>query len=137
MAANADHPYFGCRAVLSSMHGKEAALAAPFMTEPGIELVAAPGIDTDQLADSSQRSDQIPRGFGKLSACRQWRSKVWPTPRGSRPPMEAMRQYKDAHRSHRGEAVRPLSAKRRYKFGATLKHDCKVPAPMASTPTII
>lgn len=53
MAANPTHPYFGRRAVLASMHWKEAALALPFMTELGIELIAAPGIDTDQLGTFS------------------------------------------------------------------------------------
>lgn len=59
MTANADHPYFGRRAVLASMHGKEAALAAPFMDELGIELVAAPGIDTDQLGTFSGEIERV------------------------------------------------------------------------------
>ncbi|MBY0566605.1 MAG: hypothetical protein K2P70_04805 [Hyphomonadaceae bacterium] len=49
MVAKRDHPYHGRRAVLASMHGKEAAFSGPFMSELGIELSAAPGIDTDQL----------------------------------------------------------------------------------------
>lgn len=59
MAANAAHPYFGRRAVLASMHGKEAALALPFMAELGIELSAAPGIDTDQLGTFSGEIERV------------------------------------------------------------------------------
>jgi len=59
MTARSDHPYFGRRAVLASMHGKEAALALPFMTELGVELIAAPGIDTDQLGTFSGEIERI------------------------------------------------------------------------------
>ncbi|PZO46779.1 MAG: hypothetical protein DCF16_18595 [Alphaproteobacteria bacterium] len=59
MTAGAHHPYFGRRVVLASMHGKEAAIAAPFMTALGLELITAPGIDTDLLGTFSGEIERI------------------------------------------------------------------------------
>jgi len=59
MVTKRDHPYCGRRAVLASMHGKEAALAAPFISELEIELYAAPGIDTDQLGTFSREIARV------------------------------------------------------------------------------
>lgn len=51
-------PYFGRRAVLATMHGKEAAIAPPFRDCLGLEVFTAPGINTDTLGTFT---GEIPR----------------------------------------------------------------------------
>jgi hypothetical protein len=43
------HPYRGRTALLASMHGKEAALAAPLQEALGLMLIPAAGFDTDRF----------------------------------------------------------------------------------------
>lgn len=43
------HPYQGRKAVLATMHGKQAAIAPSLKSTPGLELVVPDGLDTDSL----------------------------------------------------------------------------------------
>lgn len=51
-------PYAGCRAVLATMHGKEAAIAAILFDRLGLSVCTAPDLDTDVLGTFT---GEIPR----------------------------------------------------------------------------
>ncbi|MCP9823998.1 DUF6671 family protein [Synechococcus sp. EJ6-Ellesmere] len=60
--------YFGARAALATMHGKERAFARPFGALLGLELELPAGLDTDQLGSFDGR---VPRTGGPEQACRR------------------------------------------------------------------
>lgn len=62
--SDARHPYAGRRAVLTTMHGKEAAIAPAMLSQLGLIISPTVGLDTDQLGTFS---GEIPRDGTMLS----------------------------------------------------------------------
>jgi hypothetical protein len=60
--------YFGAKAALATMHGKERALARPFRALLGLELELPAHLDTDQLGSFDGR---VPRTGSPEQACRR------------------------------------------------------------------